>query len=51
MEATNDGVRGTKLPWVGWLLSSIHSKLLQDHEANYLIVEKGKQVSLERGLR
>jgi hypothetical protein len=39
-----------KFPWVGWLLSTVHSKHLQDHEANYGIVEKGKQVFLERGL-
>jgi hypothetical protein len=35
MEATNNGVRGTKFPCVGWLLLMLHSKLLQDHEANY----------------
>jgi hypothetical protein len=50
MEAANNGVRGMKFHWVGWLLSSVHSKLLQDYEANYRINEKGKQVSLERGL-
>jgi hypothetical protein len=47
MEAANNSVRGTKFPWVGWLLSLIHSKLLQDRKTNYRIVEKGKQVSLE----
>jgi hypothetical protein len=35
---------------VSEVLSTVHSKLLQDHEANYWIVEQGKQVSLERGL-
>jgi hypothetical protein len=50
MEAANNGVQGTKFPWVCWLLLTIHSKLIQDHEANYWIVEKGKQVSLEQGL-
>jgi hypothetical protein len=41
MEATNLSVRGTEFPWVGWLLSMIHSKLLQDCKANYRIVKKG----------
>jgi hypothetical protein len=50
MEDANNGVRGMKFPWLGWLLSTVYSKLLQDCEANYWIVEKGKQVSLERGL-
>jgi hypothetical protein len=35
MEATNKGAHGMKFPWVGWLLSMVHSELLQDHEANY----------------
>jgi hypothetical protein len=47
MEAANNGVRGMKFPSVGWLLSTVHSKLFQDREANYLIVEKGKQICLE----
>jgi hypothetical protein len=41
MEATNLSVHGTKFPWIGWLLSTVHSKLFQDHKANYGIVEKG----------
>jgi hypothetical protein len=35
MEAANNGIRGMKFPWVGWLLSMVHSELLQDCEANY----------------
>jgi hypothetical protein len=50
MEATNLSARGTEFPWIGWLLSTIHSKLLQDRKANYIIVKKGKQVCLERDL-
>jgi hypothetical protein len=50
MEVANNSVRGTKFPWVDWLLLSVHSKLLQDRETNYWIIKKGKQVSLERGL-
>jgi hypothetical protein len=43
MEAANNGVRGTKFPWVGWLLSTVHYELLQDREANYRIVKKGNK--------
>jgi hypothetical protein len=43
MKATNLSVRGTEFPWVGWLLSMVHSKLLQDHKANYGIVKKGNK--------
>jgi hypothetical protein len=35
LEATNICVRDTKFPWVGWLLSIVHSELQQDHEGNY----------------
>jgi hypothetical protein len=35
MEAANDDVRDMKFPWVGWLLSMVHSELLQGREANY----------------
>jgi hypothetical protein len=41
MEATNLSVRGTEFPWVGWLLSTVDSKLLQDRKVNYGIVKKG----------
>jgi hypothetical protein len=34
LEAANVCIRGTKFPWVGWLLSMVHSKLVQDCEAN-----------------
>jgi hypothetical protein len=47
MEAANDGVRGMKFPWVGWLLSTVHSELLQDREANYQVIKEGKQVCLQ----
>jgi hypothetical protein len=47
MEATNVSVRGTKFPRVGWLLSKVHSNLLQDREASYRVIKEGKQVSLE----
>jgi hypothetical protein len=35
LEAANVYVRDTKFPWVGWILSTILSELLQDHKANY----------------
>jgi hypothetical protein len=35
MEATNNGVRGTKFPCVGWLLLTVNSKVFEDCEANY----------------
>jgi hypothetical protein len=41
MEATNLNARGMEFPWVGWLLSMVHSKLLQDRKANCGIVRKG----------
>jgi hypothetical protein len=43
MEATNLSVRGMVFPWIGWLLSTIHSELLQDRKSNYRIVEKGNK--------
>jgi hypothetical protein len=39
-----------KFSWVGWLLSKVHSELLQDCEANHWATEKGKQVCLEWSL-
>jgi hypothetical protein len=39
-----------KFPWVGWLLSKVHSKLLQDRESNYRTLEEGNQVCMERRL-
>jgi hypothetical protein len=27
--------QGNTIPWVGWLLSMVHSEIQQDHEANY----------------
>jgi hypothetical protein len=47
MEVANICVRGTKFPWVGGLLSKVHSELLQDHEASYWVIIEGKQVCLE----
>jgi hypothetical protein len=42
LEATNDGVQGAEFPWVGQLLSKVHSKLLQDYKASYWFVKEGK---------
>jgi hypothetical protein len=47
MEVTNVGVRGVKFPWIGFLLSKVHSDLLQDREASYRIIKEGKQVCLK----
>jgi hypothetical protein len=47
LEAANDCVRGAVFPWVGRLLSKVHSKLLQDRKASYGVVEERKQVCLE----
>jgi hypothetical protein len=43
MEATNNSVKGTKFPWVGWLLSKIHFKLLQDRKAITELLKKGSK--------
>jgi hypothetical protein len=48
LEATNVYNSSTKFSWVGWLLSKVHSELLQDCEADHRALEEGNQVCLER---
>jgi hypothetical protein len=50
MEATNVCSSSLQLPWVGWLLSKVHSELLQYYEANHRTLEEGNQVCLEQSL-
>jgi hypothetical protein len=50
LEVTNICNSSTKFPWVGWLLSKVHSKLLQDFKIHHWAIEERSQVCLERRL-
>jgi hypothetical protein len=39
-----------QFPWVGWLLSKVHSELLLDCEVDHQALEEGNQVCLEQRL-
>jgi hypothetical protein len=41
MEATNLNVRGTEFPWVGWLLSMVHSKFSKIAKPIMELLKKG----------
>jgi hypothetical protein len=47
LEATNTCTSSVKFSWVSWLLSKVHSELLQDCKANYRALEEGNQVHLQ----
>jgi hypothetical protein len=47
LEATIISNSSMQFPWVGWLLSKVHSELLQDCEADHRALTEGNQVCLE----
>jgi hypothetical protein len=50
LKATNVHNSSAQFPWVGWLLSKVHSKFFQYFKTNHRVVEDGNQVCLERTL-